>query len=64
MMTVVLIWSLCALLISPPFILGDEAPYKTEALNNGLKTVTSYTLRTNVPSAFRSSRWQSYRTSL
>ena len=32
MMIVLLIWSLCELLISPPCILGDEAPDKMEAL--------------------------------
>jgi hypothetical protein len=29
---VLLIWSLCELLMSPPCILGDEAPHRTEAL--------------------------------
>ena len=38
MMIVLLIWSLCELLISPPYMLGDEAPYKTEALIDGLRT--------------------------
>ena len=38
MMIVLLIWSLSELLISPPCILGDEAPYKTEALIKGFRT--------------------------
>ena len=37
-MIVLLIWSLCELLISPPCTLVDEAPDKTEALINGFRT--------------------------
>jgi hypothetical protein len=38
MMIVLLIWSLCELLISPPCMLVDEAPHKTEALIGAFKT--------------------------
>ena len=40
LITIVLLFlmrSLCELLISPPCILGDEAPHNTEALINGLR---------------------------
>ena len=38
MMIVLLIWALRELLIPPPYILGDEASHKTEALIKGLRT--------------------------
>ena len=37
MMNVALLWSLCALMISPPSTLVDEAPERMDALVNGLE---------------------------